>query len=199
MSTMLDLGPAARQLASLLQGITDDQLTAPTPCDEITLGDLIDHIGGLSQAFTGAALKDLGTVTSQGPSADAARLGDDWRTRVPDQLAGLAEAWRSPDAWEGMTAAGGVDLTGEMAGRFALNELVIHGWDVARASGQPFDVDPRALEVSLQLVTPLADPEQAAGRDGLFGPAVAVPADAPLLDRLIGLSGRDPAWSPVRV
>jgi hypothetical protein len=33
-------------------------------------------------------------------------------------------------------------------------------------------------------------------RDGLFGPVVEVPDDAPLLDRVIGLTGRDPAWSP---
>lgn len=91
MTAMLDLGPAARQMASLLDGVTDEQLTAPTPCDEYTLGDLIDHVSGLSQAFTAAAAKDLGPRTSQAPSADAARLDDDWHTRVPERLTALAE------------------------------------------------------------------------------------------------------------
>jgi hypothetical protein len=39
-----------------------------------------------------------------------------------------------------MTKAGGLDLPGEMAGVIALDEIVVHGWDVARSSGQPYDV-----------------------------------------------------------
>ena len=49
----------------------------------------------------------------------------------------MAEAWQDPAAWEGMTAAGGVDLRGEVAGVVALDELVIHGWDLAKAIGRP--------------------------------------------------------------
>lgn len=191
MTAMLDLGPAARQMASLLDGITDEQLTAPTPCDEYTLGDLIAHVSGLSQAFTAAAAKDVGPTTSQAPSAKAARLDDDWHTRVPEQLAALAEAWSKPEAWEGATQAGGIDLSADMAGKIALNELVIHGWDVARASGQPFDCDAQALDASMEFVSLMSTPE---GREGLFGPAVDVPADAPPLIRVLSLSGRDPSW-----
>jgi len=146
--------------------VTDGQLSAPTPCEEYSLGDLIDHVGGLSQAFTAAAAKDLGPRTSEGPSADAARLGKDWRTRIPGQVLALAEAWRNPDAWEGMTQAGGIDLPARMAGKIALNELVLHGWDTARASGQPFDCDPRALETSMEFVTLMSTPEEEAGREG---------------------------------
>jgi len=45
----------------------------------------------------------------------------------------LAGAWQEPDAWTGMTVAGPVEMPGEIAGLVALNELVIHGWDVARS------------------------------------------------------------------
>ncbi len=102
MTDLPDLKPAAQQLASLLERVADEQLAAPTPCTEYTLGDLIDHVGGLSLAFTAAAAKDF-SLTGGGPSGDAARLPDDWRTRIPEQLAALAEAWREPAAWEGMT------------------------------------------------------------------------------------------------
>jgi uncharacterized protein (TIGR03086 family) len=75
----------------------------------------------------------------------------------------------------------------------ALNELVVHGWDLAVATGQPYRADAESVPACLGFVAPMARPE---GTPGLFGPPVPVPADAPDLDRLLGLSGRDPAWSP---
>ena len=51
----------------------------------------------------------------------------------------LRPAWRVPAAWEGMTQAGGATLPAPIAGQVALNELVVHGWDLARATGQSFD------------------------------------------------------------
>jgi uncharacterized protein (TIGR03086 family) len=83
-----------------------------------------------------------------------------------------------------------------VAGLVALDELVIHGWDVARASGQTYDCDPQVLEAVHGFVAQFSGPGQEAERSGLFGPVVDVPGDAPLLDRVIGLTGRDPAWSP---
>lgn len=121
--------------------------------------------------------------TGTGPDGDASRLGDDWRSRIPKELAALADAWRNPDAWEGMTRAGGIDLPAAIAGKVALNELVIHGWDVARASQRPGDCDPRALSTSMELVSMISG-QEGGSPDGLFGPAVDVPADAPLLDRV---------------
>jgi uncharacterized protein (TIGR03086 family) len=194
--TFPDLEPPARQLADLISGITEDMLKGPTACPKYSLGDLVDHVGGLAVAFTAAATKDTEGANAQGPSGDASRLGDDWQTRIPRDLACLAEAWRDPEAWSGMTMAGGIDLPGEVAGVVALDEIVIHGWDVARASGQPYSCDPKALEVVLGFVSQFSQPGDEAGRQGLFGPAIHLPEDAPLLDRVIGLSGRDPAWSP---
>lgn len=75
----------------------------------------------------------------------------------------------------------------------ALTDLVVHGWDIAVASGQSFSCQPRLLEAACGFVqwTVAANPQ---GAPGLFGPPVPVPDDAPLLDRLVGLTGRDPAW-----
>lgn len=194
--TMLDLRPAADRLAILVQRIPDDRLADPTPCPKYSLGDLLDHVGGLAIAFTAAATKTGGDLGAQGPAGDASRLGDDWRTRIPHDLGGLADAWRQPTAWTGMTQAGGVDLPGEVAGLVALDELVLHGWDVARASGQQFECDPELLEAVHGFVQQFSGPGQEASREGLFGPVVPVPEKAPLLDRVVGLAGRDPAWSP---
>ena len=193
--TTIDLGPAAERMAQLLAGVEDDRLTATTPCPAYSLGDLIDHVGGLALAFTAAATKTtIGDATQQGPSGDASRLGDDWRTRIPNDLETLAEVWRDDTAWTGMTQAGGIDLPGEIAGLVALDELVVHGWDVAVASGQPYEPSDEELRAVLGFVEQF---DSGDGEDnGLFGPFVDVPAEAPLLHRVLGRTGRDPQWRP---
>ncbi|NLU69904.1 TIGR03086 family protein [Streptomyces sp. HNM0574] len=109
------------------------------------------------------------------------------------RLAELAEAWRAPEAWRGDTRAGGVELPAAVAGQVAVNELVLHGWDLARATGRPYAPDPAALDVAHALVSGTPDGPE---REGMFGPSLPVPPDAPLLDRVAALSGRDPGWSP---
>lgn len=194
---MLDLEPATRTLAGLVDGIRDDQLRAPTPCRDTSIGDLLNHVDGLSIAFTAAASKTpLDGGGQGGPSADASRLGPDWRTRIPERLAALARAWDDEAAWTGMTQAGGVDLPGEVAGIVALDEVVVHGWDIAVASGQEFNCEPDLLQATYEFVRTSAA-ENPQGTPGLFGPPVPVADDAPLLDRLIGLTGRDPSMAAV--
>jgi len=190
---MLDLEPAAGVLTRLVEGVRDDQLDAPTPCRESTVGDLLDHVDGLCMAFTAAATKTPLDAGSQAPSADASRLGTDWRTRIPDRLAELADAWRAETAWSGMTHAGGIDLPSDIAGNVALDEIVVHGWDIAAATGQDFTCDPELLEAAYAFVQS-AVAQNPNGSAGLFGPPVPLPDGAPLVDRLIGLTGRDPAW-----
>jgi uncharacterized protein (TIGR03086 family) len=194
MSTV-DLEPAARRMVALIGGVSDEMLDRPTPCPDYRLGDLVEHVDGLAMAFTMAATKDQGEAETQGPSGDASRLAADWRTTIPRDVVALAAAWREPDAWTGMTRAGGVDLPGEVAGAVALDELVIHGWDVARASGQPYECDDATLAVVHDFVAPFSVPGHEDEREGLFGPVVDVPDDAPLLDRVLGMTGRDPAWT----
>ena len=193
--TPMDIEPATRRMAELIAAVPDELLDGPTPCPDYSLGDLVEHVGGLALAFTCAATKDTSETGSEAPAGNASRLADDWRARIPESLAALGEAWRDPAAWTGMTRAGGVDLPGEAAGLVALDELVIHGWDVARASGQPYTPDEGLLQVVHGFVAQFSGPGQEAQREGLFGPEVAVPEDAPLLDRVIGMAGRDPGWS----
>ncbi|MCU1501892.1 MAG: hypothetical protein JWM12_1246 [Ilumatobacteraceae bacterium] len=194
--TIVDLRPAAELMANLVRNVPDEQLAHPTPCAATNLGGLIDHVRGFAAAFAAAATKTVDGRSSRAPSADASQLGDSWRTEIPVAVAHLAEAWRDPAAWDGMTRAGGLDLPSAMAGVIALDELVLHGWDIATASGQPCGWDQATLEAVHAFVQQFSAPEAADQRAGLFGPVVPVPDDAPLLDRVLGLSGRDPAWSP---
>ncbi|MFI8825675.1 TIGR03086 family metal-binding protein [Streptomyces sp. NPDC053431] len=191
-TTELDLGPQALIVARLAEGVPDARLGDRTPCPDYAVADLLGHLAGLSLAFRDAARKDLGPSTAVAPGSAKPVLPADWRTELPRLLEELAEAWRDPAAWTGLTRAGGVDLPGDVAGVVAADELVIHGWDLARATGQDYAPDLAALRASHTFLLAVAE-EQDGG--GIFGTVVQVPEQAPLLDRAVGLSGRDPNWS----
>ncbi|MEU9190915.1 TIGR03086 family metal-binding protein [Streptomyces sp. NPDC048484] len=191
--TTLDLGPQALIVARLADEVREDQLDATTPCPEYAVRHLVGHLVGLSAAFRDAGRKDLGATTDTAPTSRLPDLTPGWRTELPYLLDELAEAWRDPAAWTGQTRAGGVELPGEVAGLVAADEIVVHGWDLARATGQEYAPDAAALQAAYQMLAPSAD--DPAARGSIFGPVVPVPEDAPLLDRVIGLSGRDPGWA----
>jgi uncharacterized protein (TIGR03086 family) len=191
---MFDLEPGTRALANLVTGVDDDQLDGPTPCPGTSVGAMLDHIAGFALAFTAAANHTEPPGGSGPPSASASRLADDWRTVIPGRLAELADAWRDQAAWTGMTKAGGQDLPSEIAGVIALDEVVVHGWDLAIATSQAYAVEAQLLEAVHGFVRSSAE-QNPQGTPGLFGPPIFVPEGAPLLDRVIGLTGRDPGWT----
>ncbi|MFC7535041.1 TIGR03086 family metal-binding protein [Actinoplanes sp. GCM10030250] len=192
----LDLEPPVRQLRALLLGVDEDDLAAPTPCPGWPVAALLDHLMGLSVAFTQAARKrsDVPGTDGPPPQPSAANLAPHWRSRLPALLEELATAWKDPAAWSGTAQAGGVTLPATAMGTVAVNELVMHGWDLARATGQDYAADPRTLEVLVEFISQ----GPAEGTPGLFGPVVPVGAEEDLLHQAVGLAGRDPAWRPPR-
>ena len=176
----------------MVTSVRDDQLQDPTPCPAYCVADLLDHIGGLAVAFTEAARKSA-SVGGHQPSGDGARLESGWRDRIAGALTELAEAWRTPGAFDGMTQAGPVELPAAVAFQVALNEVVVHGWDLARATGQPYAPDAEAVATCLAFAASFEVPEDAG--QGPFGPPVPVRDDAPALDRLAAATGRRPDWA----
>ncbi|GHJ48207.1 hypothetical protein Cs7R123_55490 [Catellatospora sp. TT07R-123] len=198
---MIDLEPAADEVARLLAAVSADDLDRPTPCTDLDVAALLDHLMGLSVAFRLAADKTpppAGYEPKPGHGS-AHHLDPTWREALPRRLHELVAAWRDPAAWQGSTEAGGVTMPAEVMGVVALDELVLHGWDLARATGQRFTCDPVSTGAVLSFTETAARPEQAGMREGPFGPVVAVPADAPALDRALGYAGRDPRWAPPRL
>jgi uncharacterized protein (TIGR03086 family) len=193
-----DLGPVCREVTRLLGEVGDERLGGPTPCPEYAVRDILAHLLGLTVAFRDAARKDLGPTTATPPDgAGLPALTSDWREALPRQLGEMADAWRSPAAWDGPTRVGGVDLPGGVVGLIGLNEVLVHGWDLARSTGLPYAPDEASLQASHGLLAPATGSEDGAtSAENLFGPRFEVPADAPLLDRVIGLNGRDPGWRP---
>lgn len=128
-----DLNAAASYLAGLVHDVGEDQLAAESPCRDWTVSDLVQHIVGLSEAFTAAAEK-------RPTEALREELVGDWPERAAGRLSELAAAWRREDAWVGEAEAGGVRMAAAELAVVALDELVLHGWDLARATGQSFAV-----------------------------------------------------------
>jgi uncharacterized protein (TIGR03086 family) len=132
------------------------------------------------------------SATRSGPPPEQPpALVPDWCAQLPERLEDLVSAWRDPQSRIGTTSVGGVDMPAAMVAVVALDELVLHGWDLGRATGQQFSADDATVRACLGFVSQMARPE---GVPGLFGPPVPVPDGAPPLDGLVGLSGRDPNW-----
>ena len=147
-------------------------------------------------AFTAAGRKESGPDVEQAPSGQACLLETGWRTRIASDLQTLASAWSEPDAWTGMTRIAGMDSPAEMVGLTAADELVVHGWDVARATGQEYSCEPELVGAARRFLAMFASPDAAPGPDVPFGPSRPVPDDAPPLDRGVALAGRDVNWAP---
>ncbi|MGC5626691.1 TIGR03086 family metal-binding protein [Georgenia sp. Z1344] len=191
MARPIDLTPATRRLADVAARISDDDLDSPTPDSPWTVGQLLAHVIYLSDAFRAAASKELGDATDAGPTRTP-ELVPEWQPTLDHALVRLADAWRDPAAWEGDTRAGGLDMPGESAGIVALDEIVLHGWDLAVATGQEYTAADDEIE-ALAVFVEEFDP---AGSPGMFGPALDADDDTSPFERLLARAGRDPGWSP---
>jgi uncharacterized protein (TIGR03086 family) len=191
---MLDVGPATTELARVLTKVRDDQLDDRTPCKGMLVRDLIDHVDGFAMAFIAAASKTQ-LPGGGAPRVDGSRIGTDWRERIPAKLDALADAWRDPAAWQDMTQAGGLDLPAQVGGLVALDETIVHGWDLAEATGQKYSCTDELADAARQFVQGAVE-QNPNGAPGLFDAPVKVPGEASSLDQLLGLTGRDPSWTP---
>ena len=192
---MHDLHIAARQLAIIVERVADSQLDAPTPCPEYTVADLLDHIVLLTAAFAEAGRKERASNAQPPPKGSRTNLADGWRTRLPANVDAMADAWAVDSAWDGTTMIAGVEMPASVVGAVGLNEVVTHAWDLARAIGQPFDVDRATVIACMEFVGPMSEPGAEGERAPAFGPVVTPAGDANALERLIALTGRDPGWT----
>ncbi|MFC5835626.1 TIGR03086 family metal-binding protein [Nonomuraea insulae] len=178
--TLTMLRGAADRTSALVESIGDDQLGLHTPCTEYDVKGLINHLEW------GATLFE--SIADDGEFTPPKEYTGDFRERVERMLA----VWERPESWEGVSQALG-GLPKVVLANMALTDLVGHGWDLARATGKDYEVE----EPTVQALLAFAAQTAARGREkGAFGEEVAVPEDAPALDRFLGLIGRDPAWKP---
>jgi uncharacterized protein (TIGR03086 family) len=102
----------------------------------------------------------------------------------------LGEAWDDPAAWQGGGNVPGSDLSNATWGNIALTELVVHGWDIAQATGQPFEPAEPTLRACLDHVAAFLPN---APIPTLWGPPVDIVPGAGLLDQIVAITGRRPS------
>jgi uncharacterized protein (TIGR03086 family) len=180
------IGRAIAPVVEIVHNIKPDQLDAQTPCDEYDVRKLIHHLLLWGPSLEGAARKEIVPP----PETEDDLAAGDWAAGLTAHLERTAAAWSVPEAWEGTTHMGGpTEMPAAMVGAMVMGEVLVHGWDLARATGQQPSWDADVLEYLHREVEASAE----MGRQmGVYGPEVPVPADAPLLDRILGLTGRNP-------
>lgn len=184
---------AAAPTIEVVRNTKPDQLGNPTPCREYDVRALVNHLLFWGPSLEGAARKEAVATPAAG-ERDTDLVGDDWAARLAEQIDRLVTAWGTPTAWEGSAPMNSAfELPAPMVGGMVLSELLVHGWDLGRATGQKPRWDDVVLEFAHQELTATAEQ----GREmGVYGPEMPVAADAPTLDRVLGLTGRDPHWMP---
>ncbi|MGB7448380.1 MAG: TIGR03086 family metal-binding protein [Ornithinimicrobium sp.] len=188
------LDASANELRRLVTNVRDDQLDAATPCTDWNVRDLAAHICGLTVAFTHAAHHE-----ATGAPPPETELPPNWREQLSADLDVLIAAWRDPAAWQGEAEAGGITMAAADLATVALDELVLHGWDLARATDQEFTATDQDIAICTSFAAAMSTPETLPSRQGLYGPVIDTGADPAPLDALLGLAGRTPSkHSPLR-
>lgn len=188
MSTREHLPSIVAALQPVIQGVRPDGLDDPTPCEDWTVGRLVNHLLGTVEAMrrVGAG-ESLDPDDPWGTGGD--HLSERWQSDLAELLSRFADAWQQPASWEGEAMDGAMPRA--LVGDMGFVEVMLHGWDLARATGQDVTYDDAAGERAREIMEQIG----ANGRQhGVFGPQVEVPDDVEAFDRALALAGRDPGW-----
>jgi len=165
------------------------QLSLPTPCAEWDVRRLIEHLVEGNEMFTRAAVDPARAPAQAG--ADDPGPGDDPFEAYARSTEAVRRAWRQPGVLEREIYGPFGTLPGHVVVRMHFVDHLVHGWDVAKATGQDTTIDETLARAAYEEMTAALDPSSR--RAGLpFGPEVPCPRDAPVHERLVAFLGRHP-------
>jgi uncharacterized protein (TIGR03086 family) len=170
-----------------VDGVGADDWHRPTPCVDwdvrALLAHLVDENRWVPPLLAGRTIADVGDELAGDP------LGDDPHGAWVASAAAAGEAVARPGALEVTTHLSFGDVPGAEYVMQLTADLLVHGWDLARATGGDERLDPEVVDA----VATWFDANEAAYRSaGAIGPAVELPDGAPAQDRLLARFGRDP-------
>jgi uncharacterized protein (TIGR03086 family) len=175
------LAVAADVTGEIIAAVRADQWTAPTPCAGWTVSDLTAHVTGGNHLFASA-------LRGEPPQPAAAGPDQDWPQAYQASVPGLLSAFRAPGALEKQVTVPFGTVPGTVALHLRITELLVHGWDLARATGQQ-PTFPAGLAEQELAFSQRALGELPPGRSP-FAPPQPAGDDAPAIDRLAACLGR---------
>jgi uncharacterized protein (TIGR03086 family) len=177
------LSRALDQAGAIISRVRPDQAKLPTRCSSWNVRALVNHVVLSVEQFT------VMVNGGQWEQRDSDVIGSDWAGAYRKASDGLLVAWSRDGALNETLHLPFGDLPAGWRVGQQISELAVHGWDIARATGQSTELDPEIGQSSINWARENLKPEF---RGNAFGPEVSVPDDAPIYDRLAGFFGRDP-------
>ncbi len=184
---------AAKEVGEIARGAASADLTAPTPCTDFDLKTLINHVIGTTGALAAVGRREeLDADDPYGARNDA--TGGDWAALLDKRVTALAGVWSKEKAWDGTVSMAGQEMPATLIAEMSLAEMLLHGWDLARATGQQLTVPD---DVGGELLRHIDETAEWGRSMGAYGPQFAVreQARATAFERALAAAGRDPAWT----
>jgi uncharacterized protein (TIGR03086 family) len=169
----------------IVTGVAADRWHAATPCPEWDTRGLVNHV--VSGNLWAAELAAGGTIEGVGSRLDGDLLGSDPAAAYADSAATAAAAFRMPGALDAPCAVSYGPVPGYVYAGHRFLDVLVHGWDLAVATGQDYGLDPQLMDACQKIIGPQLAAFRAAAA---LGPEVAVPADASAQTRFLALLGR---------
>jgi len=186
-----EMEAAAAEAATVVNGVPEGTLDAPTPCHDWDLRTLLNHT--ILWTSYSAERRAHGESIAEDLMTKDFTAEPGFRDDYARQIDRAVKAWANQEAWEGELGMMGDATPAADVGAMLIMEMVLHGWDVARATGREYACDDAVAEAVLATVEQQA--ELFRKYQG-FADAIEAPDDATAFDRALRLSGRDPNWKP---
>lgn len=187
MDSLAAINRVAEETSRIVDGITPDQLSLPTPCTEWTVRDVINHIttGGIVFATS----VEQGSISDEamGALATGDNLGDDYKGAFKAAANKALAAFRIPGIADKMVKLPFGEMPAGAALTYAVFDLMTHGADLAYATGQRIE-DDELLQTALGAGRQMVSPEFRAS--GVFSPEQPVSEGASAMEKLLAFAGR---------
>ena len=176
---------ALNETGKWIGAMTADQLDLATPCDGWSVRELLDHV--VSGNHWAAELAAGKTIADVGDRLDGDMLGADPDGAYRASAALAAAAFNAPGAMDAPCAVSYGPVPGSVYCGHRILDVTIHGWDLAKATGQDATIDPELVDAIAAIIAPQID--MLAG-SGMFGTTIGAAADADTQTRLLAQLGR---------